>query len=1296
MSSLDALIQQRTGGAVNVRGVRVQILYTLWRALQAHAAGSAWVVTPEGLEDVDVREDGVTEHVQVKTSVNRWAPHQLKKALASVVEAAKACEGDPAHTFAVLLAGDANADVQALAERASRAPDERAVLDGTLAKLLRKAGAAPTLAADLATTLAIRVVDPGRLVRDLGPAAAEAFGAHPGGVDLVVQALAAFVLDRAQERAPFEAPDLTQAYAEIAHGQAVTRAFEARGRALIGPVDWSPTGVPEDFVEGRGTRPGHIAAGLDVDRPRWTDQIARVLAVTRLCVVRAPSGQGKSALAFRYAHDHWPAETTLALHSCNSPQEAAQVSDYLRARADLGLPTTLLVDGADWRLQHWPTVAAAARDRGIPVLATVRVEDWRRFAAGSAVDLDEDSTEVGDRPLADAAIVEPRLDLDEAHALFRQLRGNGRIHPSVRSAEEAYEQVGEPALLMEYLYLLTHGELLRHRLRGQIRDLRRRRDDPHLAVLRLATFAHACGVPAPAAALLADRPEDPQRVLSEIDGEYVRLQEDDLTELHRVRSEHLADLLHEDGLSPTVTAQQVLPFLPDDRLAPFVAGALRYPGVDRDGVFPALADLALARGPRATAALADGLFESGERDYIDALAPVYDKAEELFGTGAQVFLAVLLAPDPEPEIYDGLVDTFGKVNEAAAEGLRELRDVVEAAPAADRGHDAVRPLLAHVLPRLSPADVLGCPGFSGRVLEEGARLDLPAPAVPDVLAALAPPAPDGLPDAAALVLGLYAHAPEATERWVRSSDDLGEVVAEHLGLASPPALSEGPGGPAVDIVFYPDDHDDAPSVNDQAVSRLQLVRELYPFAVHFRSRAHWLLPDDLIPTHDSSVKDMRPNYLRPRLHRDRQGLRNVLDAERAAPPTFWAYQEAWHGLRTLGVEFAEAVERGLRAGVEGRSFDLAQALFGNGLAARLKQALHLVARPPAHTSAALTERLKGATDWQSDLGKVFHQVFQYAETQSPDTARILRFNAYETASKLNRLHAAFDALFEKVPDAFDLRGLRERERRAFAALAGAIEFKTDPPVPLPVKSLRKTLQEVHRRRDDELRQRVGAALAGAGVVPSIPPIILRDRLYTVAAFALPLAHPCDPGSAALEHVLWELARLGDPEPTGGRPDEVWIALTYEDARLEPTALRFFSHQLDRFAEDFDLNWESFGAHEPPSHVAEVLKALPVRPPLVYQAWKAACGVQLLHAQIEKHRDATEHPRAADRLPSLRDHASRTTRALARDLRRAAEDGPVPSSAADRLDGIAQAFASGENPDRAVRSLVVDLSPPTDH
>ena len=113
---------------------------------------------------------------------------------------------------------------------------------------------------------------------------------------------------------------------------------------------------------------------------------------------------------------------------------------------------------------------------------TIRTEDWYRFA--------QQSTTVYE-------VIEPAMSLEEARGVYARFRANNRLHPSVTSPEWAYERIGQPHLLMEYVYLLTHGRMLEERLREQVRRFSELGEDPaRPEVLRqVAASADTLGTP---------------------------------------------------------------------------------------------------------------------------------------------------------------------------------------------------------------------------------------------------------------------------------------------------------------------------------------------------------------------------------------------------------------------------------------------------------------------------------------------------------------------------------------------------------------------------------------------------------------------------------------------------------------------------------------------------------------------------------------------------------------------------------------------------------------------------------
>src|SRR5207249_12047506 len=74
--------------------------------------------------------------------------------------------------------------------------------------------------------------------------------------------------------------------------------YQALSKGLIERLEWAPDSKPEDFLQGKRTRPGHVAADLDVPRPTWVHRIEEVFQTTPVCILRSSSGQGKSTILY--------------------------------------------------------------------------------------------------------------------------------------------------------------------------------------------------------------------------------------------------------------------------------------------------------------------------------------------------------------------------------------------------------------------------------------------------------------------------------------------------------------------------------------------------------------------------------------------------------------------------------------------------------------------------------------------------------------------------------------------------------------------------------------------------------------------------------------------------------------------------------------------------------------------------------------------------------------------------------------------------------------------------------------
>jgi hypothetical protein len=615
-----------TGAKAALHGFRLQGLYTLWRLLTA-GSDDALEFVVEGVEDLDVYHGTgrLLERLQVKAyaadlSLSTLGPKKPSSFLRRVTslpddgaetrvisfgpigpELRGAWGGDLAHrknvTAKLVTDGFSDDEIQRLYDRIHfEVVDAEAIQAGVLSRLQESLmGGNPQTAFDLLLGWMLVAAEAG-------------------------ERITAAVL---QERITAVGQYLAERSAH--HREWFTSIVPLEDQPVAGErVDE----LAASFYRGVAAEYEHILAGVDVMRPEPLEEIERAFTGgSRVVIIHGASGQGKSALAYRYLHDYVPTDWRFAVRAVDDRQHALSVatalSGHLRA---VGARMYVYVD-VSHRDLAWPElVRSLLRQPGIRILVTIREEDLARQALPAA-------------DLGFPALVGLDFSRSEAQALYEQLAARRPANAFPRF-HDAWERFGEAGPLLEFAFLVTQNETLEDRLAAQVRRLEtevRRGDLPAgiLALLHSIVIANAGEARVDLRGLGAALGLDAPAVLvALLEREYlVRTTEDGryAVALHPIRSAILARILTDPGLSPwQEAAVRAMSHVPETDLESFLLHGFVRGGVDAAALAAAILNRPMTSWSGLAACCRAMLWRSVQ-EHVERDRPIVEEAWTTFG-----------------------------------------------------------------------------------------------------------------------------------------------------------------------------------------------------------------------------------------------------------------------------------------------------------------------------------------------------------------------------------------------------------------------------------------------------------------------------------------------------------------------------------------------------------------------------------------------------------------------------------------------------------------------------------------
>lgn len=311
------------------------------------------------------------------------------------------------------------------------------------------------------------------------------------------------------------------------------------------------------YFEGKKATPQDIVMQLPVRRMSTENEVEESIRNNRVTVIKASSGQGKTTMAFQVAYGLRDEYSIYQLLWCNDAKELNNIVQYFKTRVRLGEKPLIIIDNLDVQQQQWNQLAQYLQEEvsyNYKLLLTTREDDWYTYSG----DLSN---------IKALQIVKLSLNEQEAKSIFEVLQKAKKLHQSITGWRGSWERVADKRLLIEYVYLLTHGEMLSDRVAHQIFKLNNSETGRvKCEILRKVCLADICGIKIKVKKLIANLIErtgsDYGELLKSIENEFlIRVNSNDkyVEGLHPVRSQHIVDKLHE-LIEINDTAIQVVQF----------------------------------------------------------------------------------------------------------------------------------------------------------------------------------------------------------------------------------------------------------------------------------------------------------------------------------------------------------------------------------------------------------------------------------------------------------------------------------------------------------------------------------------------------------------------------------------------------------------------------------------------------------------------------------------------------------------------------------------------------------------
>ena len=534
----------RDGGQIALRGYSYQFLYSCYLIL---SSGMDAQFQLEGIEDIDCikHKDGssTVTHIQLKYSINKQDSSFLSDVLKNFLETYLLDQNrffKLVYDFPV-----AKGHLSKLFE--SNLDDKsRAYWIDVISKIKQNNPYWNWAAYDFnkfISRLSFEKIEKDTLAAKIEKALIEAYEITTDNVSLFTNSIKILCFEKMEQRAYVTKDELDIQIQSVKID--ISKGTQNPAHSWIRKLDFSKPRLDEgrSFYEGKKATPADIVSGLPIERLTLKNDVINSVKENTVTIIKASSGQGKTTLALQVAYSLQKEYSPYQLLWCDDIKEIGNIVQFFKARIQLGEKLLILIDNLDNHLSKWNYLAQLLQSelhRHYKLLITSREIDWYNYCG----DLSS---------IQSINIIRPVLEEQDAIEIFNLFKAAKHLHPSITSWQKAWNQIAERQLLIEYVYLLTHGEMLSERISSQISEIGKSPSGKtKCEILRKVCFADLCGIRLSVVNLYASLSEvsdaDFRELIKSMESEFlvhVNVETGYIEVLHPIRSKHVVERLHE-------------------------------------------------------------------------------------------------------------------------------------------------------------------------------------------------------------------------------------------------------------------------------------------------------------------------------------------------------------------------------------------------------------------------------------------------------------------------------------------------------------------------------------------------------------------------------------------------------------------------------------------------------------------------------------------------------------------------------------------------------------------------------